>query len=224
MKVKMRKMKWISLALIIPLVFAFVGCSASKTTKGAGIGAASGGLLGAIIGHQSGHREGGAAIGAVAGGAIGALIGHRMEQQAQELETVEGMENVSYNDQTREIDATMDIQFDFDKATIRASEKRKLNELARVFAKYPENIVVIEGHTDSQGSASYNQRLSELRAAKVAEYLRSQNINISDLSARGYGESQPVATNDTAAGRAENRRVEIEISADPERVPRDNAS
>jgi len=224
MQMKMKKMKWISLVLMIPLAFAFVGCSASKTTKGAGIGAASGGLLGAIIGHQSGHKEGGAAIGAVAGGALGALIGHRMEQQAQELETVEGMEDVSYNEQTREIDATMDIKFDFDKATIRASEKRKLNELARVFSKYPENIVVIEGHTDSQGSASYNQRLSELRAARVAEYLRSENINISDLTARGYGESQPVASNDTAAGRAKNRRVEIEISADPERVPREDAS
>ncbi len=199
-----------------------VGCSASKTTKGAGIGAVTGGVLGAVIGHQSGHKEGGAAIGAVAGGAIGALIGNRMEQQAKELETVEGMENVAYDPNQKKIDATMDILFDFDKSGIRSSERSKLNELAQVFSKYPENVVVIEGHTDNVGSDEYNRNLSEDRAQSVAAYLRGQNINISSLSARGYGESRPVATNDTAGGREKNRRVEIKITADPNRVPQNN--
>lgn len=211
--------KWICLILVIPLAFALSGCGANKTTKGAGIGAATGGLLGAIIGHQSGHKEGGAVIGAVAGGTIGGIIGHRMEEQARELETVEGMEEVSYNEDTQQIDATMDILFEFDKADIRPSERSKLDELAQVFSDYPENVVVIEGHTDSKGSAAYNQRLSELRASRVAEYLRSKNMDISSLTASGYGETQPVATNETAEGREKNRRVDIRITADPERVP-----
>ena len=215
------KKKWLYLMVIIPLAIALAGCGANRTTKGAGAGAVAGGLLGAIIGHQSGHKEGGAVIGAAAGAGIGGLIGYRMEQQAKKLETVRGMENVTYNEDTKEIDATMNILFDFDKATIRPSEKAKLDELARVFSDYPENIVIVEGHTDSKGSAAYNKRLSELRASRVAEYLRSKNIDISSLTARGYGESQPVATNETAAGREQNRRVDLRISADPERVPED---
>lgn len=211
--------KWICLLLIIPLAFALTGCGANKTTKGAGIGAATGGLLGAIIGHQSGHKEGGAVIGAAAGAGIGGIIGYRMEQQAKELETVQGMEEVSYNEDTQQIEATMDILFEFDKAAIRASEQSKLNELAQVFSDYPENVVVIEGHTDSKGSDAYNQKLSELRASRVAEYLRAKDIDISSLTAMGYGESQPVATNETAEGREKNRRVDIKISADPKRVP-----
>lgn len=213
--------KWLYLMVIIPLAIALAGCGANRTTKGAGAGAVAGGLLGAIIGHQSGHKEGGAVIGAAAGAGIGGLIGYRMEQQAKELETVRGMENVSYNEDTKEIDATMNILFDFDKADIRPGEKSKLDDLARVFTKYPENIVIIEGHTDSKGSAAYNKRLSELRASRVAEYIRSQEIDISSLTARGYGESQPVATNETAEGREQNRRVDLQISADPERVPQE---
>lgn len=213
------KKKWLYLMVIIPLAIALAGCGANRTTKGAGAGAVAGGLLGAIIGHQSGHKEGGAVIGAAAGAGIGGLIGYRMEQQAKKLETVRGMENVNYNEDTKEIDATMNILFDFDKAEIRPGEKSKLDELARVFSEYPENIVIVEGHTDSKGSAAYNKRLSELRAARVAEYLRSQNIDISSLTARGYGESQPVASNETAEGREQNRRVDLQISADPERVP-----
>lgn len=213
------KEKWIALMMIVLVSALMLGCSASKTAKGAGAGAVAGGVLGGIIGHQSDHKEEGAVLGAVAGGTIGAIIGHRMEQQARELEAVEGMEEVSYNEETKKIDATMDILFDFDKATIRPSEKNKLRDLAEVFSQYPENIVVIEGHTDSKGSAAYNRRLSELRAEKVAGYLRSRNIDIASLTAKGYGESQPVATNETPEGRERNRRVEIRISADPERVP-----
>ncbi|MFP3980417.1 MAG: OmpA family protein [Desulfobacterales bacterium] len=215
------KKKWLCLMMIIPLAFALAGCGANKTTKGAGAGAVAGGLLGAIIGHQSGHKEGGAVIGAAAGAGLGGLIGYRMEKQAEELETVRGMENVNYNEDTKEIDATMNILFDFDKADIRPGEKSKLDELAQVFSKYPENIVIVEGHTDSKGSAAYNRRLSELRASKVSEYIRSQDIDISKLTAKGYGESQPVATNETAEGREQNRRVDLQISADPERVPQD---
>ncbi len=201
------------------LLFSCTSGTPNKTATGAGVGAVTGGVVGAVIGHQSGHKTQGAVIGAVAGGAIGAIIGNRMEKQAKELEQVQGMQDVSYDPEQKKIDATMDVLFDFDSAAIRPSEKPKLDELANVFAKYPENIVVIGGHTDSIGSEAYNLELSEKRAQSVAAYLRSKNINISSLTAKGYGESQPVATNETAEGRQKNRRVEIQITADPSRVP-----
>ncbi len=206
----------------IGLLFGCTTGQPNKTAAGAGIGAVTGGVVGAVIGHQSGHKKGGAVIGAVAGGAIGALIGNRMEKQAKELEQVQGMEDVSYDPEQKKIDATLDVLFDFDKANIRSSERSKLDELARVFSKYPENIVMIEGHTDSAGTDNYNLNLSEERAQSVAAYLRSQNIDISSLTARGYGESRPVASNATAEGREKNRRVEIKITADPSRVPQSN--
>jgi outer membrane protein OmpA-like peptidoglycan-associated protein len=91
-----------------------------------------------------------------------------------------------------------------------------------VFSRYPENIIVIEGHTDSDGSDAYNQTLSERRAAAIELYLRRKNLNIASLSSVGYGESRPIAPNTTAEGKALNRRVEIKISVDPNRVPQQN--
>lgn len=219
------KRRAISVMMVIFLagILALSGCAtynqANNTQKGAGIGAVAGGVLGAIIGHQSGHEAGGAVIGALAGGGLGALIGHRMDQQAQELKQVPGVKNVDYNPQKKTIDATINILFDFNKATIKPSEQVKLNDLANVFSKYPENIVTIKGYTDNVGTPQYNLKLSQERADAVANYLRSKNLNIAGLSAIGYGESDPVATNDTAEGRAKNRRVEIHIAVDPNRVP-----
>lgn len=218
----MKKIMVLVVVLAVAVSFAISGCGTSKTVQGAGIGAVVGGILGGVIGHQSGHKEGGAVIGAVAGGALGAVIGNRMEQQTKELEQVEGMEDVSYDKDTQKINATIDILFDTDKSDIRSSEQPKLDDLANVFSKYPENIVMIEGHTDNVGSETYNQNLSDLRAGSVAQYLRMKNLGISSLSSNGYGESRPVASNDTADGRAKNRRVEIHISVDPSRVPQGN--
>lgn len=197
------------------------GCAASNTTKGAAGGAAAGAVIGGIIGHQSGNKTEGAVIGAAAGGVLGAIIGKRLDQQAKELEEVEGVEEVTVDKESQQIEARAKIQFDTDKAEIKSSEAVKLNELAQVFSKYPENIVVIEGHTDSDGSDDYNQKLSEKRAASVEAYLRGKNLDIASLSSVGYGESQPIADNSTSSGKAMNRRVEIKISVDPERVPQE---
>jgi len=195
------------------------GCGANNLTKGAGIGAAAGATLGGIIGHQSGHTAGGAAIGGVAGGALGALIGRRLDKQQEELKKVPGMQNVQVNEKEQTINAALQILFNVNSDEIKSGEAKKLDDLAAVFAKYPENIVVIEGHTDSDGSEEYNQKLSERRAKSVENHLKGKNINIASLSSVGYGESRPIASNDTPAGKSANRRVELKISVDPNKVP-----
>ena len=203
--------------------FYLTGCTASNQTKGTAIGAGVGGALGAIIGNRSDHRDRGAIIGAVVGGALGNLIGRRMDQQAQELEQVPGVEDVTYDKQSQRIDTEMKIHFDVDRATIKPSEAVKLDELATVFAKYPENIVVLEGHTDSDGTDTYNQELSEQRARAIEMYLRQKSLDIASLSSVGYGESRPIVPNTSSANKEKNRRVEIKITVDPNRVPQDQA-
>lgn len=217
----MRKFSWVGTLSIITLA---AGCAMTPQEKGTVIGGATGAAVGTAIGaavgeHTTGHGTQGGIIGGVAGGLLGAWIGQRMTEQTQQLEQVPGVEDVNYDQQTQTIEAQMKVHFDVDKWNIKPTESVKLDELAKVFAQYPENIVVIEGHTDSDGSDSYNQKLSENRAASVAAYLRQKNINIASLNSVGYGESRPVASNATPEGKAQNRRVEIKISVDQSRVP-----
>ena len=204
---------------LVGSVLYMTGCAASNTAKGAGIGAAAGAAVGAIIGHQSGNRTTGAVVGGVAGGALGALIGKRLDNQAKELEKVQGVEDVKVDQEKQKIEATLKINFDSNKDVIKSTEATKLDELAGVFSKYPENIVSLEGHTDSDGTEAYNQTLSEKRAKSVETYLRGKNLNIASLTSTGYGETRPVSSNETAEGKAMNRRVEIKISVDQSRVP-----
>jgi outer membrane protein OmpA-like peptidoglycan-associated protein len=215
----MKRSLWIA---VLPLYLS--GCSMSPETAqvlgGGAIGAAAGGLLGGVIGKHSGdNQKQGAIIGATVGGLLGAVIAQRMNQQTEELQQVPGVNQVAYDEQKQQINAQMKVLFDFDKYDIKMSEASKLDQLASVFAKYPENIVTIEGHTDSVGSDSYNLELSRRRAASIEAYLRSKRLNISSLSSAGYGESRPIASNDNEAGRSQNRRVEILISVDQSRVP-----
>jgi len=198
------------------------GCSGtSNQTKGTIAGIIGGAGVGAAAGDKPGKEKEGAIIGAVIGGVTGAIIGKRMDQQAQELGNVPGVEEVNYDQGSQNIEAKMEILFDVDSSAIKPSEAMKLDELAAVFANYPENIVIIEGHTDSDGSDQYNQTLSEQRAAAIAAYLRGKNLDLSSLTSVGYGESMPVASNSTPEGKAKNRRVEINISVDPNRVPQE---
>lgn len=199
------------------------GCATtSSQTKGTAIGAVTGGAIGAIIGNKSDHRDRGAIIGATVGGVLGNIIGKRMDDQAQELKKVPGVENVNYDPQQQKINTEMKILFDVDKADIKPSEAVKLDGLATTFAKYPENIVIIEGHTDSDGTNNYNQTLSERRATAIEQYLRQKSLNIASLSSVGYGETRPVVSNDTPENKEKNRRVEIKISVDPNRVPQES--
>lgn len=203
------------LAGIVIGAFAFgsiMGCSASRTKKGAAIGGAAGAAIGGMVGHQHDKTAQGAVIGAAAGAVVGGVIGHYMDKQAEELAKIEGAKTERVGD---EIKVTWDnaILFDFDSAMLKSESQDNIQKMGDVFVKYPDTDIIIAGHTDSKGSEDYNQKLSDRRAASVREYLVDIGVAPSRLQSIGYGELRPAATNGDEAGRSVNRRVEIEIKA-----------
>jgi outer membrane protein OmpA-like peptidoglycan-associated protein len=210
--------KIVRTAVLITSLSYLTACGTSKTLQGTGIGAIAGGAIGAAIGDKPGREKEGAIIGSVIGAGIGGFIGSRIDKQAAELKTIPGVSEVKAEKQegNQKIESQIKILFDFDDASIKPSEHTKLDKLADVLSKYPENIVLIEGHTDNQGDDDYNQTLSEQRAKSIENYLKSRNI--SNLSSIGYGESKPIVPNDTEDGRALNRRVVIKITIDQQRA------
>lgn len=184
-----------------------------KTKRGAVIGAVAGAVAGAVIGNQSGNNRTGAVVGAAAGAAVGAAIGRRMDKQEAELRQIEGVEVERPSEGEINVRLTSDILFDHNSAALRSSSRETLNELAANFAQYPDNLIIVEGHTDSTGTESYNQRLSEQRASNVADYLIDRGVRAGSVTVYGYGELRPKSTNETAEGRQLNRRVEIHIRA-----------
>lgn len=192
-------------------------CATSpKQTKGAIIGAGAGAVGGAIIGRAAGSTAKGAIIGAAVGGAAGAVIGQRMDKQAAELETqIPGAEIERVGEG---ILVTFDsgILFDYDSATVKPAARDNLRNLAASLQKYPGTNVVLVGHTDADGADAYNQTLSERRAAAAAAVLTGQGVPRNRIDATGRGEVEPVASNDSASGKAQNRRVEVAIFASEE--------
>src|SRR5712691_1192971 len=184
-----------------------------KAKRGAGVGAAAGAVVGAVIGNQSGNPRTGAVVGAAAGAAIGAAIGHKMDQQQKELQQIPGVEVTRPAENEIAVQLTNDILFDFNSAALRSESRSTLLDLANNFQRYPDETVSVEGHTDNIGSPAYNQTLSERRADSVRDYLAGQGVSSSRVTAIGYGETRPKATNDTPEGRQLNRRVEIHIRA-----------
>lgn len=191
--------------------------NANKTQKGAVIGAAGGAAVGGVIGNNvgKGNTALGAIIGAVVGGAAGGYIGNRMDKQAERIETeIPGAEvsrvgegiNVTFNEDAG-------VYFDTNKSAVKGASAETLNRLAGVLKEYPDTNILVEGHTDSAGSDEYNMSLSQQRAQSVTNYLVSQGINKSRLTAKWYGENQPKSDNSTVEGRAKNRRVEMVIVA-----------
>ena len=193
------------------------GCaSLSNTEKGAAAGAAGGAVVGGVIGNATGSTAKGAIIGAVLGGAAGAIIGQQMDKQAEELEgDLEGAE-IERVGEGIQITFDSGILFDFDSANLRPEARENLSTLAASLQEYPQTDVLIIGHTDSKGTDAYNQGLSERRAGSAADYLIARGIPGDRISTMGKGESEPVADNETEAGRQENRRVEIAIYASDE--------
>jgi len=204
-----------STLLLIALLAA--GCATSdpnqKSKQGAGAGAAAGAIVGAIIGNQSGNNRTGAVVGAAAGAAIGAAIGHRMDQQQKELQKIQGVEVTRPSEGEIAVNLTNDILFDFNSSSLRPESRQTLADLASNFRNYPDEQVTIEGHTDSVGTPSYNQTLSEQRASAVSSYLSTEGVPSGRITSIGYGETRPKASNDTPEGRQLNRRVEIHIRA-----------
>lgn len=198
-----------------------LGCNAVKnannTQKGAAIGAGGGAVIGGIIGNNvgSGNTALGAIIGAVVGGAAGGYIGNRMDRQAERIEEEipgadvkrvgEGI-NVTFSGENG-------VYFDTEKSDIKGTSATTLDKLAGIFNEYPKSLILVEGHTDSAGAADYNMGLSQRRAQAVTDYLVAKGVSRGRFTTKWYGEDQPVDDNSTAAGKANNRRVELAIIA-----------
>ena len=209
-------------ALALTLSVAFTNCeatkNANKSQKGAVIGAAGGAILGAIIGNNAGkggNGEIGAVIGGVVGGAAGAIIGNKMDKQAQKIEQeIPGAEVERVDDG---IVVTFDgenngVYFDTDKYNINAASKETLNKLGSILMEYPDTDVLVVGHTDSVGSEEYNMTLSKNRAQSVTNYFTGTlGLSAGRFTTNWFGETSPIASNDTPEGRAKNRRVNVVI-------------
>jgi outer membrane protein OmpA-like peptidoglycan-associated protein len=189
--------------------------SRDKTIKGAAIGGVAGAIAGAIIHNNrgSGNAKRGAVIGGVVGTATGAIVGAMMDKQERELRQIEGIDVARTDEDELKVTVRNEILFDFNSASLRSSSRDELREMADVFDKYGDTTIVVAGHTDSVGSTSYNDRLSDRRAATVAGYLEDYGVRGSRIDAIGYGESRPKASNETSSGRQQNRRVELYIRA-----------
>ena len=201
------------------------GCASSnddpnaKAKRGAGIGAAAGAVVGAVIGNQGGNPATGAVIGAAVGGAIGGVKGHQMDKQQQELQQIPNVEVTRPAENQIDVHLTSDILFDVDSSDLRPDSRATLRDLGGNFRQYPDETFQVEGHTDSTGSEEHNMGLSQRRADSVRYFLMDQGVTARQIIARGYGESQPKATNDTPEGRQLNRRVEIRITSTAATTP-----
>ncbi|WP_338446728.1 OmpA family protein [Pelagerythrobacter marensis] len=182
----------------------------SRTAIGGAGGAAAGALLGGLIGGKTGRI-----IGAVGGGAIGGVVGYKMDQQIKELrESTAGSGiDVSEVDNGEAILVNLPdgVTFDVGSATLKPAFRSTLDDVAANLVQYPNSLIDVYGHTDSTGSESFNQDLSERRAQTVANYLTSRGVNSARIRWQGFGETMPVADNSTDYGRQRNRRVEIKI-------------
>lgn len=221
--------------LVIVTVVASIGlagCATSpddpnrNTKEKAAVGAAAGAVLGAIVGYSSDKNRGrgaarGALIGAAAGGVVGAGVGVYMDKQEaefrQQLETerrahqveVERLEN-----ENLKITMNSEVSFDFNSASIKPAFYGTLDKVADIVGRYNRTTIRVVGHTDSIGSAEYNQHLSLDRANAVAWYLEDRGVHPDRVVAEGRGEAEPRASNETEAGRQLNRRVELLIIPD----------
>lgn len=205
-------------ALLSTSAFADVATERDKTRKGAVIGGVLGGVVGTVIGNNKrlggrGSAKRGAVVGTAVGAATGAIVGAMMDRQERELRQIEGIDVARTDDDELRVTMRNEILFDFDSAALRSSSRDEIREMADVFDRYGDTTIVVAGHTDSTGSSSYNQRLSERRAASVANYLENSGVSGSRIDAIGYGENRPKASNGSSSGRQQNRRVEIYIRA-----------
>ncbi len=214
----MKRMKF-SLIMLLSAAFIFTGCASwNKTQKGAVVGTAAGGAMGAVIGRASGNTALGAIIGAAVGGGAGAIIGNQMDKQAEEITKTVPDAKVERVGEGIVVEFSSKVLFAFDKSNLSDDAKISLDKLVKVLNSYPDTNIEVQGHTDSKGSESYNQTLSEKRAATVSGYLSGANISAGRLTIKGFGETIPKYDNATADGRTQNRRVEFLISANEKMV------
>jgi outer membrane protein OmpA-like peptidoglycan-associated protein len=199
---------------ILAAAILLAGCkSMNKTQKGAVIGTAGGAVVGGVVGKVAGNTALGAIIGATVGGVTGAVIGRKMDKQAKEIESKVPGAKVERVGEGIVVEFNEKILFGYDRSDLSASAEDNLDKLINILKEYKDTNIEIQGHTDSKGTDSYNQGLSERRAAAVASYLRNRGVPSSRITTRGYGETAPVAGNDSESGRSQNRRVNFLITA-----------
>lgn len=183
----------------------------SKAAIGGVGGLAAGYLLGDLVGGKSDRTEKivGAGIGAIAGAGIGAYM-DAQERKLRERTAGTGVDVIRDGDNLT-LRMPSGITFAYNDASVQAQFQPTLNEVASVLAEYPKTYIDVLGHTDSDGTEAYNQSLSERRAQSVASYLTTRGVQSARVATRGYGEMQPIASNETTEGKAANRRVEIKL-------------
>jgi outer membrane protein OmpA-like peptidoglycan-associated protein len=205
-------------SLIVALTVPVAGCATNpdgsaewkRTGIGAGAGAAIGAGAGALLGGKK--RAGrGALMGAAAGAIVGGAIGNYMDRQAAEMKRRLPDAAVERQGDKLYVALPSGILFDTDRAVVRADARQSLAAAADVLRKYPDTYITVEGHTDSTGSADYNQQLSERRAGAVRAVLVQGGVPAARLTVKGYGEGDAIADNSTPEGRQANRRVQLEI-------------
>ena len=216
----MNRPGWKNVAAISAVLLTITGCmtdpytgqqTINRTAVGIGVGALSGYLLGDVIGgdHDRNAKVIGVGIGALAGGAVG----NYMDRQEAELRRQTAGTGVDVFRQGDELILRMlaGITFPVDRYDIQPQFQSTLDQVAQTLSSYNQTYIDVLGHTDSMGSDAYNQALSERRAQSVSDYLSARGVARARMGVRGYGESQPIASNETEAGKAENRRVEIKV-------------
>ena len=213
-------------ALFISSALMLTSCesiqNANNTQKGAAIGTASGAVIGGILGNNIGKGKNaalGAVLGGIVGGVAGGVIGNKMDKQANDIKNaLPGAEVERVGEGIKITLSENMVNFAFNSAELTSSAKTNLDKLATVLINNPDTNLNIYGHTDNKGTAQVNQKISENRANSVKNYLISKGIASSRMITMGRGFSEPIASNDTDAGRAQNRRVEFAITANEEMI------
>ncbi len=222
----MKKLSIYFLALFVSFGLILTGCEAAKNTnktqRGVAIGAASGAVIGGVLGNnlgKGGKGALGAVIGGVVGGVAGGVIGNKMDKQAREIDNaLPGAEVERVGEGIKLTLKENAVRFDTDKSSLTATAQANLDRLVPVFKEYADTDIKIFGYTDSTGPADYNLRLSRDRAASVRSYLVSKGIASSRFTTEGLGIADPIASNETADGRSQNRRVEFAITANQKMI------
>lgn len=223
-------MKHLSLLLVLallPMLASLTGCETMsenpRATTGAAVGVGAGALIGGIIGHQSGNTATGAVIGGLAGGALGGGIGYYLDRQQKRFQQIQDVQvekvtQTTVEPATREevpphltLRLSNEVLFETGSSALSPAGNQKMREVANVLRDYPDSHVIVTGYASAEGSDASNMDLSERRAKVVKIALIQNGVNEGNVRAYGMGTSNPIGDNSTQSGRAQNRRVDIEV-------------
>lgn len=207
--------KHLTLTCAVLITSLITGCATDDPNRRAKTGAAVGAVAGAVAGNQSSSRNG-KYVGALVGALTGAAIGNYMDKQQRELENKLALERrnnqvsiTRLDNQTLRLDVRSEASFDINSAALRTDFRDSLTAIADIVGDFDQTAVHVIGHTDSTGTQSYNQQLSEKRATSVSRYLSRNGVDRQRIRYSGRGENKPIDSNATRSGRSKNRRVEI---------------